>query len=120
MMMGGNIPSAPPPPPPMGAGSASIDSRSGLMDAIRKGGALKPAVETAKPEAERPDPRSNLLGEIQRGRNLKPVDPNDRRSAELPAQAPGGIAGALMAALQSRREAFESSDGKAKSSSSTS
>ncbi|XP_055371621.1 actin nucleation-promoting factor WASL [Condylostylus longicornis] len=119
---------APPPPPPMPTQVPVIesvvtksslpvveDSRSALMDSIRKGISLRKVDPATLSTGSGGDPRSDLLSEIRQGTVLRPVQ--DR---ELPAVAnrdsnnSGGgtdaLADALRRALLDRSRVIQSSE----------
>jgi Wiskott-Aldrich syndrome protein len=90
------------------------DTRSALMDQIRKGRALnhvEPDSESVKSNTSNDDPRNALMNQIRQGVGLRSVEINagkaDRKSG--PAEA-GGLAGALARALQERARAIGQTD----------
>jgi len=91
------VPAPPPPPslPPVN------DSRSTLLDEIRKGGSLR---HVSPEKTQRPavlDTRGDLMGQIRLGVTLKKVDPEAANAEGGPAPD-SGIAGMLQRALQER------------------
>jgi Wiskott-Aldrich syndrome protein len=115
------MPSSAPVPPPMPSAKATPapqpvanDTRSALMDQIRKGRALnhvEPDSESVKSNTSNDDPRNALMNQIRQGVGLRSVEINagkaDRKSG--PAEA-GGLAGALARALQERARAIGQTD----------
>ena len=103
---------APPPPPlPNGGGSAAPpppalppvqDTRSNLMDEIRKGGGSLRHVSPEKTARAPVDTRCELLGQIRQGIMLKKVEVSEPAESSTPGTAQSGIAGMLQRALQER------------------
>lgn len=126
----------PPPPPPMPSSLSSnsgtedsklatsslqqqnLDPRAALMQAIKSGPKLN-RVDTESLSSAKlnktEDCRDALLSQIRKGVELRPVEIN----AEKPAPAPvmGGIAGALVRALEERSRALAPTDDSSSSSS---
>lgn len=123
-----SIPAPPPPPPPMpilappsieiqkpattpaqpSIPAETNDSRSALLDQIRKGKALRkvdPATLSTGSGSD--DGRSNLLKEIRLGVELRPAGEHHRESVNRGTDA---LADALRRALQERSKAIQSSD----------
>ncbi|XP_058825214.1 actin nucleation-promoting factor WASL [Topomyia yanbarensis] len=118
----------PPPPPPMMAPSslkpaapalpipAGDDSRSALMDSIRKGTTLKKVDQSALSTGSGGDPRSDLLSQIRDGFELRPVADREPGNAQADRTSGSGdcgtdaLADALRRALAERGRAIRSSD----------
>ncbi|KAI5094258.1 neural Wiskott-Aldrich syndrome protein [Silurus meridionalis] len=107
---GGGAPLPPPPPPPPGPPPLNSilpgsEERSGLLEQIREGAALKKVEQGSKESGG----RSSLLDQIRQGIQLKTVaDGTDSAPAAPPPSA--GIVGALMEVMQKRSKAIHSSD----------
>ncbi|EDW16420.2 neural Wiskott-Aldrich syndrome protein [Drosophila mojavensis] len=125
-------PPPPPPPPPMAPPEMPIiastqtsaqagkvappapetDNRNALMDAIRKGTALK-TVKPNAPAANTSDPRNDLLGQIREGYALKPVTERkipDQRISDGSSGGTDALADALRRALAARGTVMHSDD----------
>ncbi|XP_055523939.1 actin nucleation-promoting factor WASL [Wyeomyia smithii] len=117
----------PPPPPPMMAPSSqkspappivADDSRSALLESIRKGATLKKVDQSALSTGSGGDPRSGLLSQIRDGIELRPVADREQNAAVDRSSGSGGsgdcgtdaLADALRRALAERGRVIRSSD----------
>ncbi|XP_062125019.1 actin nucleation-promoting factor WASL isoform X1 [Drosophila sulfurigaster albostrigata] len=123
---------APPPPPPMPVAEIPViatnlapaqaskapvpvetDSRSALMDEIRKGKMLKAVDHSNASPASGGDLRDNLLGQIREGYALKPVTERKLAEQRVSDDGTGGtdaLADALRRALAARGTVMHSDD----------
>ncbi|GAA6102651.1 neural Wiskott-Aldrich syndrome protein-like [Tachysurus ichikawai] len=114
---GGAAPPPPPPPPPPpgppplnfslpGSGS---EGRSGLLDQIREGTALKKSREQENKLETEGGGRGALLDQIRQGTKLKTVTDGPEPAQASP-DPTAGIVGALMDVIKKRSKAIHSSD----------
>ncbi|XP_052867273.1 actin nucleation-promoting factor WASL [Anopheles cruzii] len=132
-------PPPPPPPPPLTIGGPTLspplpsvktsppaipsndvgdigDSRSALLDSIRKGTSLKKVDQSVLNAGSSADMRVDLMSEIQAGFQLRPVanrelsGPGDRNSASGGDVGTDALADALRRALAERGRVIRSSD----------
>lgn len=118
---------APPPPPPMAPGALKPqapsapapvvdDTRSALMESIRKGANLKKVDQGALSTGSGGDPRNDLLSQIRDGIELRPVADREQNADRSSGSAGSGdvgtdaLADALRRALAERGRVIRSSD----------
>ncbi|KAL1456618.1 hypothetical protein WDU94_001335 [Cyamophila willieti] len=98
-----------PPPPPLASRlditppPTQADPRSDLMRSITMGSQLKPVDHNSIKPTPPSDSRGELLEKIRQGVALNPVDP---KVLEKPKENFSGIVGALLEALNARKQGF--------------